>query len=64
MNELNEDGVAMVGGTPANNVGGGAIAGLGVENPVLSKQAEPGVKKSKKNRVLPFKEFFRRKLPS
>lgn len=62
-NELNEDGVAMVGGTPANNVGGGAVAGLGVANPVLPNQAEPGVKKGKKNKVMPFQDFIRRKMP-
>jgi hypothetical protein len=33
---------------PANSSGAGAIAGLGVPNPNLPNQAEPGVKKRKK----------------
>jgi len=36
--ELNEDGLAA---------GGGAIAGLGVENPSIPGQSEPGIKKKK-----------------
>ena len=36
--ELNEDGLAA---------GGGAIAGIGVENPSIPGQAEPGVRKKK-----------------
>jgi hypothetical protein len=61
MSVLKEDGVAMVGGTPANNVAGGAIAGLGVEHPTLPKQAEPGVGKKKRN-LVSFK-MFKRRLP-
>ena len=33
---------------PTNSVGGGAVAGIGVPNPNLPNQAEPGVKKRKK----------------
>jgi len=32
---------------PTNSVGGGAVAGIGVENPNLPNQAEPGVKRKK-----------------
>lgn len=53
--QLKEDGI--VGGTPANNVGGGSIAGLGV-----GPQGEPGVKKDRK-KPMPFKAFFNRKAP-
>lgn len=52
--KLKEDGV--VGGVPANNVGGGQIAGLGV-----GPKGEPGVGKRKK--PMPFKSFFSRKPP-
>ena len=54
MKKLKEDGVGMVGGSPTNNVGGGAIAGLGV-----GPQGEPGVKKGQKKKVMPFKMFTR-----
>lgn len=54
-NELQEDGVGMVGGVPTNNVGAGEIAGLGI-----GKQGEPGVNRKKKKSVLPFKSFFDR----
>jgi hypothetical protein len=55
MNKLKEDG-GMVGGAvvPANNVGGGNIAGLGI-----GKQGEPGVNPKKKKKVVPFKTFTR-----
>lgn len=53
---IQEDGVAMIGGSPTNNVGDGAIAGLGV-----GPQGEPGVKKKRKRDVMPFKSFFKRK---
>lgn len=53
---MKEDGVGMVGGSPVNNVGGGDIAGLGV-----GRQGEPGVGKGKK--PMPFKSYFKRKLP-
>lgn len=33
---------------PTNSVGGGAVAGIGVPNPNLPNQSEPGVKKRKK----------------
>ena len=33
--------------SPTNSVGGGAVAGIGVENPNLPNQAEPGVKRKK-----------------
>ena len=43
-----------MGAVPANSVGGGAIAGVGVPNPVLPNQAEPGIKlpRKKKSPVL------------
>lgn len=41
---------------PANNVGGGAIAGLGV-----GPQGEPGVNKKKKRSLIPLMAFMRRK---
>jgi len=42
---------------PTNAVGGGAVAGLGVGD-----QGEPGVnKKKKKNAIMSFKDFFKRK---
>lgn len=44
------------GGTPANAVGGGQIAGVGV-----GPQGEPGVTKKKKPML--FSSFLRRKLP-
>lgn len=55
MKNLNEDG-GMMGGAvvPANNVGSGNIAGLGV-----GKQGEPGVNPKKKRKVIPFKMFKR-----
>lgn len=55
MKLLREDGVAMLGGTPTNNVGSGDIAGLGV-----GPQGEPGVDKKNKKKVMPFKEYLRR----
>lgn len=36
-----------MGAAPTNGVGGGAIAGIGVANPNLANQAEPGVKRKK-----------------
>ncbi len=51
---MNEDG-AMVGGAPVNNVGDGAIAGVGV-----GPQGEPGVKKRK---LASFISYIRRKPP-
>ena len=51
---LKED-VSMIGGAPANNVGGGAIAGLGV-----GPDGEPGINKKKKTPIT-FK-MLRRKL--
>ncbi len=38
-------------------VGSGQIAGIGIENPDIPKQAEPGIKKKK---VLSFKMFTRK----
>lgn len=32
---------------PTNSVGGGAVAGIGVPNPNLPNQAEPGIKRKK-----------------
>jgi len=51
--QLKEDGAAVV---PANNAGGGNIAGIGV-----GKQGEPGV--NKKRKLTPFLGFIRRKVP-
>ncbi len=55
MKNIQEDG-GMIGGAvaPANNVGSGDIAGLGV-----GKQGEPGVNKKNKRKVMPFKMFTR-----
>lgn len=49
---INEDGVIAIG----NNVGSGDVAGVGV-----GPDGEPGVDKKNKKKVLPFKEFIRRK---
>jgi hypothetical protein len=49
-----EETMGMVGGVPANNVGTGNIAGLGV-----GPQGEPGVDKKRKKSVVPFKTFTR-----
>lgn len=54
MKNIKEEVVGMVGGSPANNVGDGNIAGLGV-----GPQGEPGVNKKKKKSVVPFKTFTR-----
>lgn len=56
--KLEEDGV--MGAVPTNNVGGGAVAGIGVPNPNLPNQGEPGKKKKK---IIPLMSFIRRKLP-
>jgi hypothetical protein len=45
----------MVGGAPANSVGSGDIAGLGV-----GPQGEPGVKLRNKKKVMPFAIFARK----
>ena len=49
---LEEDGAAAgVGGAgPANCVGGGAIAGVGINNPTVPNQGEPGVKLPRKKK--------------
>ena len=52
---LKEDGVSMVGGAPANVVGSGQIAGLGV-----GPQGEPGIKLRNKKKVMPFAVFARK----
>lgn len=57
MENINEDGVSVIG----NSVGSGNIAGIGIESPSLSNQAEPGVDKKRKRKVVPFKEFIKRK---
>lgn len=56
--KLEEDGAV-----PTNAVGGGAVAGIGVPNPNLPNQAEPGVDK-KKRKPMPLMAFVRRKLPA
>lgn len=53
--KLKEDGAV-----PTNAVAGGAVAGIGVSNPTLPNQAEPGVNKKKK--IVPLMSFIRRKL--
>jgi hypothetical protein len=55
---MNEDGGAMVGGSPANNVGGGNVAGLGI-----GPQGEPGVDLKRKKKVMPFSSYLKRKMP-
>jgi hypothetical protein len=52
-----------VGGGGVNAVGGGQIAGLGVNNPNIPNQAEPGVdlKKHRKRSPILFKDLRRRK---
>jgi hypothetical protein len=52
---VDEEDVSMVGGSPANNVGGGDVAGLGV-----GPQGEPGVKLRNKKKVVPFAIFTRK----
>jgi len=37
-----------MGAAPTNSVGGGAVAGIGVTNPSLPNQAEPGIQKKRK----------------
>ena len=54
--KLKEDGAV-----PTNAVAGGAVAGIGVPNPTLPNQVEPGVNKKKK--IIPLMSFIRRKLP-
>lgn len=63
--ELQEDGDGgSVGGNPViTNSVSGVIASLGIQNPKLSNQAEPGVEKGKKKKILTFKQMFQRKLP-
>jgi len=59
MKKINEEGEpsgSMVGGSPVNNAGDGNIAGLGV-----GKYGEPGVNLKKKNKVMPFKMFVRKR---
>lgn len=51
---IKEEGGAMVGGVPANNVGDGNIAGLGV-----GSQGEPGINKKKK-KMLGFLSYMKR----
>lgn len=54
---IKEDGEGgMVGGSPVNNVGSGAVAALGV-----GPQGEPGVKKNKKKAVVSFNTFLRKR---
>jgi hypothetical protein len=56
--DIKEDGISgasMVGGAPANNAGGGQIAGLGV-----GPQGEPGVKLRNKKKIMPFAVFARK----
>lgn len=55
---VKKEDVSMVGGSPANVAGSGAVAGLGV-----GPQGEPGVKLRNKKKVVPF-AIFARKMPS
>lgn len=52
---VNKEDVSMVGGSPANVAGSGAVAGLGV-----GPQGEPGVKLRNKKKVVPFAIFSRK----
>jgi hypothetical protein len=49
---------------PTNSVGGGAIAGLGIPNPILPNQAEPGIERFAGSRVfkVPTKNFVMAKM--
>lgn len=49
---------------PTNSVGGGAVAGIGVPNPSVPNQAEPGVKRFAGSRVfkVPTKNFVMAKM--
>lgn len=49
---------------PTNAVAGGAVAGLGVPNPTLPNQAEPGIKRFAGSRVfkVPTKNFVMAKM--
>jgi len=60
---IKEEGSSMIGGTPTNSDAGGSVAGLGVTNPYLPNQAEPGVDKKKKKSPLTFKDMIKRRLP-
>lgn len=51
MKKLKED-------VPTVAVGNGQVAGIGVNNPTIPNQAEPGVKKKK--RLQPFMSFMKR----
>ena len=54
---MHEDGgMGMVGGSPVNSAGSGAIAGIGI-----GPQGEPGVNMKKKKAVVPFKTFVRKR---
>lgn len=55
MKKIQEEVGGMVGGVPANNVGQGNIAGIGV-----GPQGEPGINKKKK-KMMGFTSFMRRK---
>lgn len=45
---------------PTVNVSSGQVAGLGINNPNITNQAEPGIHKKKKTPIL-FKTFRRKK---
>ena len=47
---------------PSMSAGGGGVAGIGVPNPTLPNQAEPGVKKTKR-KIMPLMGFIQRKQP-
>ena len=55
MTKLKED-------APSMSAGGGGVAGIGVPNPTLPNQAEPGVKKTKR-KIMPVMGFIQRKQP-
>jgi hypothetical protein len=57
LRELNNPTSSVQEEAPTVSVGSGQVAGLGIENPDLSYQAEPGVKKKKK--ITKFKLFTR-----
>jgi hypothetical protein len=51
MNKLKEE-------VPVNSAGAGNVAGIGV-----GPQGEPGVTKKNKNKIMPFKQFLKRRIP-
>ena len=42
------------------SAGAGHIAGIGIDNPNIPNQAEPGVNKKERKKIIPFKIFTRK----